>query len=265
MALTFNGSNQYIDSSIRIGPQFGFTCACWVKMSSDTTALLAAQYIGGVASYFQFAYLAGGTLFCRIQQTIDTVYIQRNSNAGAISTGVWTHVAMTWNGGTTDAAIMGYVNGTRVDTTNAGAGAFTGPSASAIRFEIAAQNSGASPVPGSIADMAAWHRPLCASEVMSLARGARPLNVGSDALEDFWPLDGYDYIADDLGYRRAIGVLVNGPTFVVGPPLLSPLRMRRDIQGMGPDPSMFKTPTVVVTLDALGTPIYRVQPQRWGW
>ena len=82
-----------------------------------------------------------------------------------------TLAVMTWDGRATDQAIRLYAQGARLDTTNAGAGTFTGPAPGPADLALAceAASIGARyPFAGTLGDVWIWHRALSDAEVATL-------------------------------------------------------------------------------------------------
>jgi hypothetical protein len=78
---------------------------------------------------------------------------------------------MTWNGGTTNSAVNLYINNIEVDTTDDGAGSFTGPfSGTGGNMQIGAQhlNPGNDYFNGVINDVRIYNRALSAADVTEL-------------------------------------------------------------------------------------------------
>lgn len=171
--LTLDGSTGYISTPSVVGPQSAGSWCCWINVASlSAHGCMFSQYDGDSSkAYLQVFFLDSGTWFGRIQQTFDSVYIQRTSNSGVISTGGWHHFVMTWDGGTTDTAIKLYVDANQVDTTSGGAGTFTGPSSDSIPFWIGAQKVAggpSSPANASFDDVRIYNRALSTNEITYL-------------------------------------------------------------------------------------------------
>jgi hypothetical protein len=104
-------------------------------------------------------------MFARIQQS-DSIWIGR-SVSGVVTALAWQHVAFTWDGGTTAAAIKIYRNGRQVDTTDGNQGSFTAAGTGAQTFWIGRQGSG-QPYGGLFGDVSTYSRGLSAAEVAAL-------------------------------------------------------------------------------------------------
>jgi len=229
MARNFNGtSSDTIKGAAAQWPQSAMTlCAHINPTTVSVNQLFASMYEepGVNQSYCQFGLLNPGQLFCRIQQVRDSTYIGRDSNTSVLTAGSWQHVAMTWDGGTTNAAIKDYLNGVQVDTTNDGSGTFTGPySGSDLKFNIGLQINGGAPTAvfnGSIAEVVLYNVALTPTEIIALASGARPSSIRPQSIFRWYPLDGYQHPALDRSIWKSHGVLT-GTSFTPGPPLLNP-------------------------------------------
>ena len=188
-----NGDADYLSCTKYAGSSGGFTVSLW--MNPDSTSgvyMLASQYDnteGG--AYFQF-FINSGNIHARIHQTRDSVMIGRKDTGGVLSG--WNHYAFTWSGGTTNASIKIYVNGTQTDDADDGAGSFTASYTGTITFRIGAQlfNVIGVPFSGSMTDIAIWSTGLSASEIeqISKSRVKRiPLQINTSNLLRYWSLD----------------------------------------------------------------------------
>lgn len=234
MARSFNGSSDVIISPARVWPQSGCSFSCWVLLTSAGVVVpFCAHDDLNSISYMQ-CFTTGSNLQFRIHTDIAN-YIGRTAPNGTISTNVWTHIGLSWTGGSTNASCKIYVNGTQADTADDAGGSFTSPSSSSIRFFIGAQQNNPSLAafwPGSLADLAVWNVKLSAEEIYSIARGGlRPYQVRPGNIVADHRLDGYNHPAMDYSVYKRLGVLT-GTAFAVGPPLINPvpvLLIRKDL------------------------------------
>jgi hypothetical protein len=126
-SLGFDGTDDYVNvsdsDSFTFAAGSGFTASTWFKMGTtgvehdlmckDTTS--NREWCLGIASDnkpYMFVFDQTGNAF-----------IQRNYNTSLASySGQWISLVGVYDGGTTDSAIKLYLNGVRVDDTNAGGG-----------------------------------------------------------------------------------------------------------------------------------------------
>jgi hypothetical protein len=176
-ALSFDGTNDYVSTPVRQFPQTAYSATAWIKTDLSQTGIITAVYKqSGTVQYTQFYVDTSGAVTGRIVQTYDTTYIGRATAASAVTANAWTHVVMTWDGGTTNSAIKVYVNGSQADTANDGLGTFTAPnSSSGAGLWIGAQEydgAGVSFFKGLLDDIRVYDRALSAPEVTRLYRAA---------------------------------------------------------------------------------------------
>lgn len=138
-SLAFDGTDDRLPTTLATAPSGGLTACLW----SRTTATGANysfinQYRNTAASTLQF-FTFGSAVFARIHQTVDTVYIGRT--APEPTSGAWHHIAMTWDGGTTNAAVKIYLDGIQADTANSSAGSFTAAGASTQVWRVGFQQN----------------------------------------------------------------------------------------------------------------------------
>lgn len=222
MSRSFNGSTGFIiTASGAQFPQSALTVTAWIYWTSAATVVIVAAHDAGVIlqSYLQFFIVSDGTLTGRIKQDLGTNWIGRSSNASTVALNGWHHVAMVWDGGTTNAAIKSYYDGTRVDTTNSGAGTFSAPySGTALPFEIGSQSQGTSNLWfGRMADVALYSVALTAGEIKGLSLGVRPRQIRPVNIFRYYPLDGIQSPEPDLSGKRFNGTLT-GTALAFGPP-----------------------------------------------
>lgn len=162
----------YIDLGANAPPSTtGFTWAGWIYIDVGHTGLISSAYDAGA---WQQMYVTASGLTGRIHQTKDTIRIGRT--APAVTAAAWRHVAMTWDGGTTNAAVKLYVSGSAVDTGNDGAGSFTGIYNSAVTQRIGNQASGAALFDGIMSEQVQFGRGLTAAEIVHLQLGPELIN-----------------------------------------------------------------------------------------
>jgi hypothetical protein len=225
MARTLNGtSSDYVEIAAQQWPQSAYSACAWINPSSLDVDVIWAQYdnsAGVDAAYGQFFFVSDGTVTARIHQTKDTVYIGRSTNSGAISAGTFANFGYSWSGGTTNAAIKIYKNGTQVDTTDGGAGSFTAAySGSTVPLYIGGQKG----LPGTleanmvgvIAEFAVWDLELTAAEFAALAKGCSPLQVRPSGLIHYLPL-----LRANTNYM-GVAPTVNGTTVSAHPRVIMP-------------------------------------------
>ncbi len=181
----FNGSNNAVAIPAKQWPQSGFTASAWIKPTALGSLIMAA-YCSGTCSpqgaYLQFGIFSSGAVWSRIVQGVDSIYIERTTNSGAVAANQWSHVVMTWNGGTSNSSIAIYVNGAQSDTTNAGSGTFTAPySGSNVPLWIGGQNysGGNSFFPGVIDEVGIWNVALTGTQISTLYNSGSGNTLGS--------------------------------------------------------------------------------------
>jgi len=140
MSRSFDGTDDYINFGTAVGPSGGFTCAMWMRTTTvgAGAGMFASMYDAPAnKAYFQFFR---GTAGCtaRIHTDLDTNRIGRTV-AGIFAANIWYFVAFTWSGGTTNSAIKIYKNAVQVDSTDDGAGTFTGSNANSITGYLGVQ------------------------------------------------------------------------------------------------------------------------------
>jgi hypothetical protein len=155
-ALTFDGSNDVVTvpHDTVLNPATAFTVEGWVRPQSGTgMRLLAAKERG---SGFAYALYSRGSLVTPMAR-IFTSSDQSTIGSSALANDAWTHLAMTWGGGT----LRLYVNGSQVSSRNVGTTApgGTGP------FRIGGAGVSSAFFRGRIDEVRMYDRALSAAEI----------------------------------------------------------------------------------------------------
>ncbi len=96
---------------------------------------------------------------------------------------------------------------------------------------------------GLISHVAIWSATLSAGEISALYHGALPNTIRPASIVGYWPLDGYDAVAADLGPYKLYGVPFGSVNLAASPPLINSYRPprigfpTREIVGKIPAPS----------------------------
>ena len=227
-ALNFNvATTNYIDCGSHVSPQNGFSISMWVTSSSQSqTMLFASQWNAAaqVNSYFQFFNTGTGVINSRIEK-FTNVYIGRTTGANAWAPNIWTHICMTWNGGTAASSISIYVNGVKSDTTDSNLGSFVNSSTNSIDLVIGAQNitaaNGFSSFSGQIDDVRMYGRALSQNEIKTLYLSRSRFILNTNSTYAYIPLD--DGIINtgastvlDRGSGKFICTTNHNPTWALG-------------------------------------------------
>ena len=178
LAVSFNGSTQYAQTTIASGFSLSFTFAAWVN-ASDVTLSGNSGQVGGVivsnvASYSN--YWANLGLY---QARWNMALFDGTNNpvaqdpASAIAN-VWTHISGTRGGGRVSCFVNGREVASVTDTTS------TIPVYGSL--QIGAQSSPSRFTPCQIADARTWSRALTPSEILTLY--TRGPGVGLTPLPD---------------------------------------------------------------------------------
>jgi hypothetical protein len=139
--------------------------------------------------------------------------IHVDPGSASLSLSTWYHTAATWDGAT----LTTYVNGA-LDGTASGSGSLGGNAghSTAIGWDEATPGRNFN---GSIGECCIWSVALSASEVLALAKGARPFNVRPLSILGGWSLDGLASPEPDFSGNKNNGTLT-GTALAFGPPLM---------------------------------------------
>jgi sialidase-1 len=150
-----------------------FSAVAWVKQSNtNATASIVGKYNGGSGSGQWLFYLrAGGRpTFLAVREYFSTARLNIQAS-NLLPFGRWSHVAVTYNGGTTsDAAVTFYVAG-RAVAKDAGTdfGTFSpGMQSTSINTVFCAASDGQQQFSGLIRDVQVFNRALTDAEIAAL-------------------------------------------------------------------------------------------------
>lgn len=166
------------DDSILIGDHSAFTfssggmtLSAWVwRDSIDRNEPVISKYarVGGGGEEYTFGFYSDGQTHSYIADFTNGAYIGRYG--AQPSSNAWHHVAMTYDGGTTDASIRQYIDSVRTDTADLAAGgtfAQMRDTAEVLTFG-AADNGLGGPFSGMIDDVLIYNRALRPNEIALL-------------------------------------------------------------------------------------------------
>lgn len=116
-----------IDDDIAFSPILSpLTVSAWVNMDDATDFVIASKYVTGdtTREWVLQTQNADLLLFLVYDETNDKSVARYYNSALTNFQGTWIHVVGTYSGGTTDASVKVYFNGTQIDDTDLGAAVF---------------------------------------------------------------------------------------------------------------------------------------------
>jgi len=182
MALTFDGTDDYLTKAVALFSGYPLTLVAWLRPEDRGAAAAVASDSGsGTSARVQIGATSGGKFALNHRgSTVASSVHYSNSNT------TWFHVGGVFPD-KDNLAI--YVNGSADGTGTSGSNVTF---ADSDNFYIGArtQSSPTSFWEGGIAEVAAYNVSLTVSEMASLAAGFSPLLVRPSALVGYWPLGG---------------------------------------------------------------------------
>jgi hypothetical protein len=162
-ALDFDGINDYVEVAHNPlqNPEDQLTLALWVKLDDTQNSKLLSK---GTSGSGYTLGVADGKLYSQIWDLNGNEFAFQ---AGSLSSGVWSHLAITWQ---TGGDFRGYINGSQVWQVPASS-LDIGPTSSAIRIGIPSWDTASYQLDGSIDDVRIYNRALSPTEISSLATG----------------------------------------------------------------------------------------------
>jgi hypothetical protein len=221
VARTFpnNGANRIKDGNNNINPVAGpMTICCWARINAINAAgnnTFMSRYDGSAGPLLRI--IDSGTKNKLGLFIIDASITQTGHEAiGAtvLSTGVWLHIAGTWDGSSasTTKTLGAWLNGVRDGTT-------TSPGQRAQSDTVngwtyGARGGGTQPFDGDLCEFAIWSVDLSngtstSDEILALARGVSPLMIRRDKLMVYRPT--YQAGDNQVDYSGGVGLANTGP------------------------------------------------------
>ena len=224
MARSFNGTSDFITvtNNALLSPTTYLSCAGWMFVNSFANwahCIVKPARTTWTLPYMDYGLRIEGNGSGNpnvVTLTVSGTTIPSGIAQGTVvSTGVWVHIAGTYDG----VNVRTYLNG-KLDWTGALTGAINANGQN-LHLGFSQTGDSAGNLNGNIADAAVWgNAVLSGVEIYALAHGARPGNIRPGSVAAWWPFDGYILPAIDRSLNRNNGVLT-GTAFVPGPPLIS--------------------------------------------
>jgi hypothetical protein len=195
MAIDFNGTTDridianYFDWAAQAQTWAGWTW--WDNLDATSEYLFCDNLAAETFGMILFRFASESTLR-HTSNTSGTAQVTC-TNTGAVSTGSWLHIAVTWNGlvgnPTTDSII--YVNGAvqGIDGAACVTGTGTCSALTGINSLGGRTSDDTRNFDGRMAEVGRWNRALTASEIAALASGRRPDEVSRTGLKQYFPLN----------------------------------------------------------------------------
>jgi hypothetical protein len=199
----FNGATSYINAGNDVNLNMnggGITMSAWAAIN----AVSASQRIihkggdSGSAYDYSLGYTSTNQIFAAAMSTTGAMTDGVMTTSTYAATGVWTHIAATYNGVT----ITIYVNGVQQATTSSST-SDTGNS----NFVVGDRNDGTQFFNGLISDVQVYGTALSANQVQQLYQeGISGSPVNGAGIIGWWPLAGdtNDYAEFNTGYNNGV-------------------------------------------------------------
>lgn len=225
MSRDFNGTTSIVSikSSATLADVSQLTIAMWTQLDNlgeGSSSRLIDKFSSGTVGYWNILMRKPSRItFSRGFATAD---VERTSANGTLTTGgVWTHVAVTWDGTIAGSGINIYFDGVETTysaTTNGAGGALADKSQNIYIGNNAGQTRTAD---GRLAHVHVFGRVLSAAEIKSLmyhpAIQNRFVAASTDGLVGYWPFDGYSVEYDKSGMGNHSVAITAAPSSVSPP------------------------------------------------
>lgn len=237
MARKFNGSSDHVDiaNEANFDVDFAdtFSLSAWVNLTSNVAGSVFAKHDPVTLGGWELAHKSGAST-PTFQFIIDGTVNQSNTFTTAEwALATWFHVGCTYDGTSSTAGMLIYVNAAsqaKTDVANLASGSMLNN----LQAEIGARNLGGAnnnPSNAAIAQPAFWKGVvLTAANMSALSVGIPPPQVNSANLVSWWPLNGSSPEPDAFGANAGT---VTGTTWIDDPTVLisRPARSLPVLQG----------------------------------
>ena len=217
-SLSFDGTNDYIQTSYLPSAGSTFSASFWMKTSDTSSSMGFFSMMTGMGTFGAFLLMPSSTKGW-YYGWYDVVRNARAEMGGANATlavrdGNWHHIAMTISGTT----VKIYTDGTIVGTDTA-PHAYSGPTSSSYNYVIGRGYAvGAYQYNGLIDEFSFFETELTASQVSDIYNSGVPTDVSASfSPTGYWRMgdndSGTGTTVTDQGSGGNDGSLINGPTF----------------------------------------------------
>lgn len=217
-ALDFDGTDDYVEISDNDIFSFGngstdtpFSLSVWVNWNSGVSII--NKWGAGNAEWR--LRLSSGQLQFHLYDESEGTFIGRQYGS-SISTGIWYHVATTYDGSSSASGIKIYLNGKRVDDTDSSGGGGTYAAMENLAQSVRIGLCGGDPyINAKIDEVKIYNHARTPGQIIEDMNAGHPVGgspVGS-ALLHLKLDEGYGTTAYDTGYNDDDGVLTDGPSW----------------------------------------------------
>lgn len=213
MAILFNGTTQYIQSSYT-PPSLPITMSCWFYVDPTIGAACNVWGIGasGSADGYVIQLRSNVSPFTIRAVSVQAATAVNASSTTSVNTGEWHHATAVFVS-TTERYIYLDGGGKGSNTTSS-----TPAAQNQFRGAATPYSSASAFLKGALADLALWSVALTDDEAASLGKGFSPLLIRPSALEIYAPLVDLNTKNVNKAGDPTIGY-VNSPITQGGPPL----------------------------------------------
>jgi hypothetical protein len=155
-----------------------FSVVAWINLSDATSSTILSKYVNA-GDKREWEFSTGGSDEIRLKcykHDDANVRIGRYAVGMGAYEGTWIMVAATYNGNKANSGVKIYKGSNRIDTSDAGAGAYAGMSVTASDIEVGSLNAaGANMMDGLLGEILLYNRELAPLELqqIELATGWR--------------------------------------------------------------------------------------------
>ena len=195
-----------------------FSISAWVKKNDNGGGMIivAKQETSGNLRGYMFYFDSANNLkfsLRRQNQNYNRLIVTSNNS---ISSGIWSHVLVTYDGSSTEAGFNFYINGADAGSNGSGSTLGGGVSlATTIPLQIGSRNSSFNFLDGRIDEVSIFNTELSASDVTSIYNSGVPNDISSLSPVSWWRCGDGDTspTLTDNGSGGNDGTMTNFTTF----------------------------------------------------
>jgi len=161
--LTLNGTNQYVNlgNIANFERTDSFSLEAWVKTTKIGEDILTKYSTKG----YIFYVASGGKIYFTVRNTAGTNEASRYSQ-GAVASGNWTHIVVTYDGSSSNTGIKIYINGVDDTDITSGVNTLSATIITSTQLDIGGRGSSGN-FSGDIDEVVVYDKTLSASEVLA--------------------------------------------------------------------------------------------------
>lgn len=183
-SVDFDGVDEYVSmgdpSTLDFERTDAFSFSMWIKPTSlaSLSFLISKMMNSSPFTGYSIRSDAGGKITIFFVNTYGTDHIEIVTNAAQLTSGVWQHLVITYDGTSTAAGFTIYVDNSSKNSATT-ADTLSATTQTSENFQVSARDGTNFPFNGLIDEVSAWDKELTSGEVSETYNSGSPDNLGS--------------------------------------------------------------------------------------